>query len=219
MATQSSSTSSVDLWVDSHVRHAFQKSLNSLPPLHLLPIEAGEVYPTRELAIARIKDFAFSQGYVVVGSGGGPFRARLCCCQHGKETKNSRRLTEENRKRKTKSQASGCPYKAYAVYKKQPDGSSQWTIGLTCPSHTHTPLPDPFRHKLTKDRHPGYQLAMQNALRDRKRQIPYATAIEDLGGDDDYIIDSKDYYNLYQPPKNDPVGGQRRRRPKKLRNS
>ena len=150
--------------------------------------------------MTRMKDFGFSEGFVIVGEGGGPRRAKLRCCQGGKETQNNRKLSEEDRKRQTKTQASGCPYKVYAYSYKQKDGTYIWKTGFSNPVHDHPPVSDPFRHPKTRARHPNFQLCMQNAERDRRRGISFTQATSIIG-EDEYEIDKKTYYNLCQPGK------------------
>ena len=100
---------------ESH-RRAFVQALDLLPPAHLVPPESGELHSSRDEAVARLKDYAFSQGFVIVGEGGGADRAKLRCCRQGSGTQNNRKLTDEERKRNTKTQAANCPYKVYASY-------------------------------------------------------------------------------------------------------
>ena len=198
MTTESFNYPSEPSFIFPQVRRAFLTSLETLPPHHLEPVVAGETYPSREAAVARLKDYAFSQGYVAVGEGGGPNRAKLRCCQQGKETRNTRKLAEADRKRKTKTQASDCPYRVYAANKKQKDGHHSWTIGITNPTHNHPPLADPFGHPQTKKRHPKYSQTYHDFQRDRQRGISYrqATAIV---GEDDYQMSRKAYYNIRGP--------------------
>ena len=195
MATESSQHPLEPIFVLPHLRRVFLEALEGLPPRHLQAVVAGETYPSREAAVIRLKDYAFSQGFVVVGEGGGAQRAKLRCCQQGKETQNNRKLTEEERKRNTKTQASDCPYKVYAANKKGKDGHYSWTIGLTCPTHNHPPLSDPFVHPQTKHRHPTYLQVVTEARRDRHRHISFRHATT-IVGDDVFQLDKQGYYNL-----------------------
>jgi hypothetical protein len=43
-----------------------QRAIESLPPSHLLPPEAGEVFENPEECLERLQNFAMSQGFVVV---------------------------------------------------------------------------------------------------------------------------------------------------------
>ena len=198
LANQNSSYPSEPIFVLPHLRRAFLDSLATLPPQHLETIVAGETYQSREEAVTRLKNYAFSQGFVVVGEGGGPKRARLRCCHQGKGTQNNRKLSEEERKRNTKTQASDCQYKVYAANKKDEDGHYHWTIGITCPSHNHPPRSDPFSHPHTKQRHPTYFKVLSDAQRDRQRHITFQQAMS-VVGNDDYHLDRKGYYNLCKP--------------------
>ena len=160
-------------WVHDFLRNSFLQAIEAIPPTHLAPVEPGELHNSREEAVTRLKNEAFSRGFVIVGEGGGPRRAKLRCCQQGSITQNNRKLTDESRKRKTTAQASECPFYIYASFIKK---SEKWQVGLTRPNHNHGPLQDPFSHPETKERHPNYHEVIAAANLDRTRQISYQKA-------------------------------------------
>jgi hypothetical protein len=179
-----------------HLRAAFLEHINTLPKDHLATPKAGEVVLDRDHGITRLKDYAFSQGYILATGGGGTLRARLHCYQGGKETQNNRKLTEAERKRKTKTQAGDCPYKVYVAQYTQKNLPGVWRIGFTNFEHNHPPFSNPFT-KDTKERHPGYQRAIEEGLRDRNRAITYRQSTRGAEANS-FQLDKKGYYNLMQ---------------------
>ena len=67
----------------------------------MLEPEAGERYDTRDLVVQRFNNYAFSQGRELCISGGRiTQRLYMKCRAYGVETRNYRKLTEDNRQRK-----------------------------------------------------------------------------------------------------------------------
>jgi hypothetical protein len=179
-------------WVHDFLRSPFLEALENIPAANRAPVIPGELYQTREEAVTRLKDEAFSRGFVLVCTGGGPLRSKIRCCQQGSTTQNKRKLTEETRKRKTTVQASGCPF---AIYVSHSQKNQKWQVGFTNPNHNHGPLQDPFSHTETKERHPNYLQTIAAAEVDRKRQISYRKATA-RATDSDFCLTKKQFYNL-----------------------
>jgi hypothetical protein len=59
----------------------------SLPEAHLLTPAAGELFESREAALLRLHNWAFTQGFAVVTQSGRKNRSIFECIHHGKKTK------------------------------------------------------------------------------------------------------------------------------------
>ena len=49
------------------VRSVFLEVLDALPPAYLVLSENSELYTSRDEAVNRLKNYTFSQGFVIVG--------------------------------------------------------------------------------------------------------------------------------------------------------
>ena len=73
---------------------AMQAAIQLIPPEHLLQPDDGEHYSSRELAIQRFDNYAFSQGReLCIGGGRLTERVYIKCRGHGAATRNNRKLT------------------------------------------------------------------------------------------------------------------------------
>ena len=79
-------------------------------------------------------------------------RLYLDCVHHKKNTKNSRKLKEVDRKRlQTKIQAGSCLFSLIIKYEEE----IGWTIRPKNLQHNHAPSPDPFQYVQHQERRPG----------------------------------------------------------------
>ena len=81
-----------------------------IPPAHLISPASGEAYEDREVALRRLQDWAFTQGFAVVTESvkigrinakgvktGG--RVAFQCVHHRDKTRNSRKIATKDRER------------------------------------------------------------------------------------------------------------------------
>lgn len=98
----------------SNLASRIAEAISVIPPQHRLPPTEGEVLPSKEAGRTRLQDYAFTEGFSVVTYSGSATRIRLKCNRHGKGTRNTRKITEEGRKRvNTKVNDHQCPYEVY----------------------------------------------------------------------------------------------------------
>ena len=88
-------------------------------------------------------------------------RLYLDCVHHKKETWNTRKLAEEERKRvQTKTQTNGCKFSIIVGYQEQ---LRCWMIQSKNLEHNHAPNPDPFQYHQHQYKKPGYAAAVMTA--------------------------------------------------------
>jgi hypothetical protein len=95
-----------------------------LPPAHRRNPVEREPTESREAAYIRLQDWSFTKGFALVKESaktksGQVVRQYFDCVHHKKETKNSRKLEEEERQRiQTKTQSNGCKFSLVVSYSK-----------------------------------------------------------------------------------------------------
>ena len=148
-------------WVDPIHLNDFLEAVEALPPAHLRPPTVQERFATQDAVEIRLKDYAFSQGFPLVKQGGagttGVFTMK--CRRHGAETKNWRKLADEDRAknkdgtvRSSSVRKTDCPY---SIRVSQWKGESQWRVKSTNLTHNHPLNPDPFLDPVLRSRRPG----------------------------------------------------------------
>jgi hypothetical protein len=128
-----------------------------IPPAHRCNPSRDEVFESKEAAFVRLQDWTFTKGFAIVKESAKTKNGqvnRLCldCVHHRKNTKNSRKLKEVDRKRlQTKTQAGGCLFSLVVKYEEE----TGWTIRPKSLHHNHAPSPDPFQYTQHQERKPG----------------------------------------------------------------
>jgi hypothetical protein len=99
---------------------------------------------TEEDALNRLNNWAFCEGYGYVARSshkGKDITAH--CVKYQKETRNTRKLTEDERKQsRTNISGTQCPHKAYISAQKKLGGL--WVFSSFTNEHNHPPAVDPF---------------------------------------------------------------------------
>ncbi len=78
-----------------HLVAVYERAVNALPTAFLLPPATGEVFDDIPACERRLRGLALAEGFDIAHTGGGYRRVpagRWQCSQHGKETKNWRKL-------------------------------------------------------------------------------------------------------------------------------
>src|SRR5436190_8332397 len=121
----------------------------ALRPAHCLNPVEDEPTESKEAAFVRLQNWAFTKGFALVTESsktknGQVIRVYFECVHHKKETRNSRKLKEEDRKRvQTKTQTNGCKFSIYVSYQSK---LGQWVIRNKNLEHKHASHPDPFQY-------------------------------------------------------------------------
>ena len=152
------------------------------------PAEDEEV-ESFEAGFRRIQDWAFTQGFAVAKESKKQTRLLIQCVQHRRETQNTRKTADEDRKRTPRTQAVSCMYVSYRKSQEK-----TYRIGYTRDEHNHPMSPDPFLFNAHKRRKPGRSAALSAALPMRE-EIPYrkvSRILEKQGLE----IGRKEFYNL-----------------------
>jgi hypothetical protein len=186
--------------VTAELRAQLDAAVAALPPAHRLAPTENELSDSREAAYTRLQDWAFTKGFAFVTESakthkGQVVRAYLECVHHKKGTRNTRKLTKEERQRiQTKTQANGCKFSIGIYYTK---AARCWRIRSKNLLHNHAPNPDPFQYKVHQDKIPGWVAALAAASSHRgvigykdSAAILKKSGLPDLG--------KQRYYNLQQ---------------------
>jgi hypothetical protein len=95
----------------------------TLPPAHRQPPRKGEIVQSKEAALQRLQDWAFTHGFALVTESSNAERVVYQCSHHKKKTRNSRKTSEEDRIRvQTTTQSRGCPFTLYISKQKRLNG-------------------------------------------------------------------------------------------------
>ena len=103
----------------------------ALPPAHCLNPEEHEPSESKEAALVRLQNWAFTKGFAFVKESAKTknrqvVRIYLNCVHHKKGTKNCRKLEEHERKRvQTHTQANGCQFSVVVSFV---EALGCWTI-------------------------------------------------------------------------------------------
>src|SRR4030088_613074 len=108
----------------------------ALPASHRTAPYKGEIVESKEAALQRLQDWAFTHGFAIATESASAKRVRFECVHHKKSTKNSRKTPEDARVRvETKTQSRNCQFELYISQQKRLGG--QWSIGSTCLHYNH----------------------------------------------------------------------------------
>ena len=87
-------------WLAPEAADAFDAAVAAFPEAHLRAPIVGERFPSQEAAMRRLQDFAFAESTCAVkGRKSGRSTLHAVCLHQGTATRNTRKLTEEERKR------------------------------------------------------------------------------------------------------------------------
>jgi hypothetical protein len=165
----------------------------ALPAAHRRAPYKGEIVDSKEAALQRLQDWAFTHGFAIAIESGSKNRVRFECVHHKKKTKNCRKTAEDDRVRvKTKTQSKDCQFELYISQQKRLGG--QWGIGSTCLHHNHAPNPDPFQYIQHRSKRPRYSDALAAATT-HLGVISYKASAAILHKDG-LELDRKQYNNL-----------------------
>ena len=86
-------------WVNPIYLNDFLEAVEAVPSAHLHPPTIQERFATQDAVEIRLKDYAFSQGFPLVKQGGAGTTGffNMKCRRHGTNTKNWRKLADEDR--------------------------------------------------------------------------------------------------------------------------
>jgi hypothetical protein len=156
--------------VTAELRAQLDAAVAAIPPAHRHDPSRDEVFESKDAAFVRLQDWAFTKGFAIAiesskTKNGQVNRLYLDCVHHKKNTKNSRKLEEVDRRRlQTKTQANGC---LFSLVAKHEEGIG-WTIRPKNLHHNHAPSPDPFQYKQHQEKRPGDAVAVALASTHRK---------------------------------------------------
>jgi MULE transposase domain len=98
-------------------------AIAALPAAHRQAPFKGEIVESKEAALERLQDWAFTHSFAIATESGSAKRMRFECVHHKKKTKNSRKTPEDARVRvKTKTQSRGCQFELYISQQKRLSG-------------------------------------------------------------------------------------------------
>jgi hypothetical protein len=195
--------SSVASSVTPALAQLIKEAIDSLPEAHRQPPLTNESFETPELALIRLQDWAFTQGFAIVIESRRSKRVILECVHHHKKTRNSRKTSLGDRERlDTKTRTKGCIWRLY-VSQRQRTGD-QWILGWTREEHNHDLNPDPFSYDQHKGKKKGYAKAVEQA-RIHRGEASYTTSAKLLQKEGLADLSRKDFYNLNRKQE---IGGQ-----------
>ena len=172
-----------------------RRAFAAIPDAHERAPSHGEVYEGPEGARLRLQDYAFCEGFVIVGTKRETKKRGLYtfeCHRHGKKPQNKHKLTDETRQRhQTNTQWFECPYKVQ-LYLSKP--TSLWNLRVNQSSHNHPMMADPFVHQMHYARDPDRLDALESAQSMRSAGQPYTEANRVLR-QQGLRFDRKAYYN------------------------
>jgi hypothetical protein len=186
--------SSTALSVTPALAQLIQEAIDGLPKPHRQPPLTNESFETPELALIRLQDWAFTQGFAVVIESRRSKRVIFECVHHHKRTRNSRKTSLEDRERlDTTTRTKGCIWGLYISQRK--GTGDQWILGWTREEHNHDLNPDPFSYDQHKSRKKGYAKAVEQA-KIHRGEASYITSAKLLQKEGLADLSRKDFYNL-----------------------
>ena len=173
-----------------------QRAHRAIPAEYKVQPMSGEIFADRDAGFLRIQDFAFTQGFAVVKThedNGVRKMVTLECTRYGKKTRNTRGLTEVERKRHaTHTQFLECPYKVKLRYRKK---TSDWKLNVCNDGYSYELMDDPFQLLEHRARDPDRSAACAEGIALRETYQPYSAARRILGIKG-LRLSQKEYYNL-----------------------
>ncbi len=84
-------------------------AIATLPAAHQRAPYKGEIVDSKEAALQRLQDWAFTHGFAIAIESGSKNRVWFECVHHKKKTRNTRKTTEDDRTQvETKTQSKDC---------------------------------------------------------------------------------------------------------------
>jgi hypothetical protein len=94
----------------------------ALPAAHRRAPYKGEIVDSKEAALQRLQDWAFTHGFAIAIESGSKNRVRFKCAHHKKKTRNTRKTAEDGCVRiETKIQSKDCQFELYISQQKRLD--------------------------------------------------------------------------------------------------
>ena len=173
-----------------------KRAFATFPAAHKRPPVSGEVFPSKDAAILRLKDWSCTQGFAAV-TGHSEHKVReiqtILCQRHGKKTRNTRKLTDDARQRPHNNvNYNHCPYTIKIRYYKR---DAEWRINVVDDTHNHDMLNDPFVLPDHFCRDPDRDLSKEEGRDLLIAAIPFAEARRVMRTKG-LRLSSKEYYNL-----------------------
>ena len=137
-------------------------AIAQIPPKNRWQPTEGEEVEDFEAGFRRIQDWAFVEGFAVVKESKKNTHFIVQCVHHKRETQNTRKIADGDRKRMTKTQATGCMFFVYISFRKTQ--GEIYCIGYTRDEHNHFMNPDPFTFAAHKEKKPKQSAAISAAL-------------------------------------------------------
>ena len=100
-----------------------QAAIAALPAAHRVAPQEREIVESKDAALLRLQNWAFTQGFALATESTKPKRVVYHCTHHKKETRNTRKTAEADRERvQTQTQARGCQFSLYISKTQRLDG-------------------------------------------------------------------------------------------------
>ena len=173
-----------------------RRAFATFPAAHKRAPVTGEVFPDKEAAILRLKDWSCTQGWAAV-VGHGEHKTRqlhwVLCSRHAKKTRNTHKATEETRQRPlTHVNHLRCPYKIKIRYYER---DAEWRINVVNDTHNHEMLKDPFQLTEHRSRDPDRHQALGQGRDLLAAGLPFSKARRVMRSKG-LRLSTKEYYNL-----------------------
>jgi hypothetical protein len=122
-----------------------ERAIEAIPLAHCEALADRTVVVSPEAAFVQIQDWAFTQGHAFVIESRSHNRVRFDCIYHKKETRNTRKTEEKDRRRvETHVRGTDCKYQLYVSLQKK--YGSQWVLCYSKnTTHNHPPVIDLFQ--------------------------------------------------------------------------
>ena len=113
-----------------HLRNEIATAIEDIPEAHRIAPVHGAIVSDPNSAFIHLQDWAFTQGYCFVIASSNDIRVRFNCIHHSIETRNTRKLTEGERRRIwTNVYQQGCKVSLYVS--KQKRKGDNWVFGYS----------------------------------------------------------------------------------------
>lgn len=159
------------LSLDDRIRQAMEL----MPPAHrLVPVD-NETFSSLEEGKLRLQNYAFTQGFALASTSfqKGKTILILDCTRHGKKTRNTRHIEDEDRLRQgNKVFFDNCRYRVRLKLK-----DATWRLVITNTEHSHDLASDPFSLRQHIDKDPNRSVAIKQAENLHGAGIKYRQAL------------------------------------------
>lgn len=155
------------LSLDDQIRQAMEL----ITPAHCLVPVDNETLSSLEEGKLRLQNYAFKQGFALASTlfQKGKMVLILDCTRHGKKTRNTRYIEDEDRLRQGNQVLfDNCRYRLRLKLK-----DDAWRLVITNTKHSHDLAKDPFSLKQHRDKDPNRSIAIKQAENLRGAGIKY----------------------------------------------